>query len=201
MSAAIYLVRHGEVANPDHIVYADLPGFGLSDRGKQQAAAAARRLVPVATVITSPLPRAVETAAIIAEVAGTEVAEENDLTEWWLLRRWRGLRWEDLEFDYPGELAAYLDHPTDLPFSPESLTDLAERVTKAVRRWRNEMTGPLAFVSHQDPIQVARLSLTGRPLSVFQQNKPAHAEVVELTAPARSDDGAWAEVSSWAPHQ
>lgn len=201
MSAAIYLVRHGEVANPDHIVYADLPGFGLSTRGKHQAAAAARLLGPVETVITSPLPRAVETAAIIAAAAGTEVAEDTDLAEWRLLRRWRGLRWEDLEFEYPGELAAYLEHPTDLPFSPESLADLVERTAAAVEWWSRNAVGPVVFVSHQDPIQAARLSLTGRPLSGFQQNKPRHAEVIELAVPAPRDDGAWVEQSSWAPQQ
>ena len=59
----------------------------------------------------------------------------------------------------------------------------------------------MVFVSHQDPIQAARLVLTERPLSVFQQNKPRHAEVLELAAPTRGDDGTWVELSSWAPQQ
>ena len=40
----IHLIRHGEVHNPDHVVYADLDGFGLSELGRQQARAAAARL-------------------------------------------------------------------------------------------------------------------------------------------------------------
>ena len=42
----LHLVRHGEVENPDHVVYADLAGFGLSGRGVSQAEAAADYLAP-----------------------------------------------------------------------------------------------------------------------------------------------------------
>ncbi|MFQ5427057.1 MAG: histidine phosphatase family protein, partial [Gaiellales bacterium] len=44
MLHTIHLVRHGEVENPDHVVYADLPGFGLSATGSAQAEAAANHL-------------------------------------------------------------------------------------------------------------------------------------------------------------
>src|SRR5690606_4749017 len=42
MAARVHLVRHGEVHNPDHLVYASLPGFTLSERGEAQARAVAR---------------------------------------------------------------------------------------------------------------------------------------------------------------
>ena len=35
----LHLVRHGEVENPDRLVYADMPGFGLSERGWSERAA------------------------------------------------------------------------------------------------------------------------------------------------------------------
>ncbi len=41
MAARVHLVRHGEVHNPDHLVYASLPGFTLSSTGEAQARAVA----------------------------------------------------------------------------------------------------------------------------------------------------------------
>ena len=63
----VYLARHGEVDNPDRVVYADMPGFGLSDRGRAEAAAAAEHLARMGAeaIYASPLQRAQETAAII----------------------------------------------------------------------------------------------------------------------------------------
>jgi len=56
----VYLVRHGEQQNAEH----GLPDGPLSGRGQRQATAIAERLsgVPFASVHTSPLQRAVETA-------------------------------------------------------------------------------------------------------------------------------------------
>ena len=64
----IHLVRHGHVYNPRHLVYASLPGFGLSDEGKLQADTVATHLstLPIARIVSSPLDRAVETATPLA---------------------------------------------------------------------------------------------------------------------------------------
>ena len=41
----IHLVRHGEVFNPQGVLYGRLPGYGLSDLGRRMAQAAADDLV------------------------------------------------------------------------------------------------------------------------------------------------------------
>ncbi len=68
----IHFVRHGEVHNPDGVLYARLPGFRLSERGREQAqaAGAALRAVPLAALFSSPQQRAQETAALIAAARG-----------------------------------------------------------------------------------------------------------------------------------
>lgn len=68
----IYFVRHGEVHNPDSVLYARLPGFRLSERGREQAqaAGAALRAAPLAALFSSPQQRAQETAALIAAARG-----------------------------------------------------------------------------------------------------------------------------------
>lgn len=198
MSAGIFLVRHGEVHNPDHVVYADLAGFPLSATGRRQALEVADHLPDHATVVTSPLDRAVETAQIIASGTGSDVIIDDALTEWALGSRWAGHVWEQLDESFPGELTAYLEHPDDLPFSPEPLAELTRRVAVAVQRRSDISDGPLVFVSHQDPIQAARLSLTARPLAGLNRNKPMHAEAVELIP---RSTGPWIERGSWAPNQ
>jgi broad specificity phosphatase PhoE len=71
-STTIHLVRHGDVHNPDSVLYARLPGFRLSDRGREQARAAgeALRTAPLAALFSSPQQRAQETAALIAAARG-----------------------------------------------------------------------------------------------------------------------------------
>ena len=73
--ARLLLVRHGEVLNPDHVVYADLPGFGLSNRGRAQAEETAEHLATsgAAVVVSSPLLRAVQTAGPIADRLGVPI--------------------------------------------------------------------------------------------------------------------------------
>nr|BFF23401.1 hypothetical protein GCM10025732_13660 [Glycomyces mayteni] len=40
----VHLLRHGEVHNPEGILYGRLPGYGLSELGREMAVAAAERL-------------------------------------------------------------------------------------------------------------------------------------------------------------
>lgn len=62
-------MRHGHVHNPTNILYGRLPGFRLSDLGVQQARAAGDWLadMPVKAIYSSPMERAQQTAAIVAQ--------------------------------------------------------------------------------------------------------------------------------------
>ena len=194
-----YLIRHGEVENPDHVVYADLPGFSLSVKGRQQATATGNRLstTPPTLIVASPLERAVETAHLIAEATGASVETDERLTEWLLSQRWAGTGWEALAHVFPGELETYLQRPTDLPFSPESLHDLARRVASCVEDWAAATDGPIAFVSHQDPIHSGYRVLTRQGFDDYHTNKPAHCGVMSL----QRDHSGWASAGYWAPDQ
>lgn len=195
----IRLIRHGEVENPDHIVYADLPGFALSAKGRSQARATGRHLVDkgIVRVISSPLERAVETAKLIATPIDAPVTTDHRLTEWKLASRWAGVGWDRLDKEFPGEFEAYLDNPSDLLFCPEPLWELADRVAAAVTDWAETEAGDLAFVSHQDPLHSARLLLTGHTPSVFHAEKPVHASVTTL----RRSGTTWERAGYWAPDQ
>ncbi len=197
MSHAAILVRHGEVENPDNIVYADLPGFGLSERGFRQATSVAERLksMQIAAVYASPLRRAKETAAAIADVHGLGVLVDPRLTEWRLADRWKGLAWDQLDVHFPGDLDAYLSHPWDLDFNPEPLADLASRMAGAITSVANRHPREaVVVVSHQDPIQAARLALTGRSLRDLADAKPRHAEAFFISV-----GDPWRQEWRWAP--
>ncbi len=194
----IHLVRHGEVYNPDHVVYAAIPGFRLSKLGRAQAVAAGERLADrhVIAVVSSPLERARQTAEAIAYRHDVAVRVDERLTEWLLTRRWAGSSWESLDERFPGEVDRYWDSPTDLPFSPESIDEVADRMVAAVLSHASA-NGDTVFVSHQDPVQAARLALTRRPLTELHTGKPSHASIITL----ERDDAGWAETAHWEPHQ
>ena len=196
----IHLIRHGEVENPDNLVYADLQGFTLSAAGRRQAAAVADRLrcLPLGAVVASPLDRAVATATPIAAGGGCLVEVDERLTEWHLSKRWAGTRWKALPEVFPGELEAYMDHPFDLTFSPEPLAAVAARVSAAVQEWSTDYYyADVAFVSHQDPIHAARRFLTNAGINDYHIDKPEHGSVSTLE---RSGNG-WSLTDYWAPPQ
>lgn len=188
LATMLIFVRHGEVENPRHVVYADLAGFELSDLGRRQASDAADRLasLPVTSVWSSPLVRALRTAEPIAARHGLPVRVDEALSEWRLLSRWRGVVWEELDRTHPGEVDAYLADPTDLPFSDEPLDDLARRVATAAaghhaRDAATATAGMTVVVSHQDSIHAGVRMLTGEGFGDFHRDKPEHAEPLHLT--------------------
>lgn len=69
METTLYLMRHGEVHNPEQIMYGQLPNFYLSETGKQQAHSAGSWLQDknIDTIYCSPMERAQQTAGIVAE--------------------------------------------------------------------------------------------------------------------------------------
>jgi Fructose-2,6-bisphosphatase len=69
-------VRHGEVFNPSRVLYGRLPGFALSEDGREMAAAAASHIkrldCPVSALYASPLQRTRESAEPFTELFGLE---------------------------------------------------------------------------------------------------------------------------------
>ena len=79
----VHVMRHGEVYNPDKVLYGRLPDYHLSDKGRAQAQAVADWLASrdITYVVASPLERAQETAAPIAERHGLPIDIDDDLIE------------------------------------------------------------------------------------------------------------------------
>jgi probable phosphoglycerate mutase len=80
----IYFVRHGDaLPDQDEIVMGDYDAQALSDLGRRQATALARRmaLYKLTAIYSSPTGRAVQTARPTAEALGLEIRLDNDLRE------------------------------------------------------------------------------------------------------------------------
>ena len=79
----VHVMRHGEVHNPDKILYGRLPDYHLSEKGRGQAQRVADWLADrdIVYVVASPLERAQETATPIAERHGLPIDTDDDLIE------------------------------------------------------------------------------------------------------------------------
>lgn len=159
----VHLLRHGEVANPDGILYGRLPDFHLSDLGHKMAERAAGWFAArdVAHLVSSPLERAQETAAPTAAVLALDVHVDERVIE-------AGNQFEGKTFGV-GDGALW--HPTVWwrlrnPFLPswgEPYAQIAARMLAAARDAREAARGREAvIVSHQLPVWIARCAAEGR---------------------------------------
>jgi len=161
----VHLVRHGEVANPDGVLYGRLPGYRLSEAGQVMAKAAAGFMAgrDVTVLRSSPLERARETAEPIAAQLGLAVEFDERLIESW--NHFEGLRVSvgDGALFSPRHWI-YLRNPF-LPSWGEPYRDVASRVLAAAADAARAARGHEAVcVSHQLPIWVSRRSAEGRRL-------------------------------------
>lgn len=159
----IHLLRHGEVYNPEGILYGRLPNFHLSDLGREMAQRAAEALSgrDVTIVTASPLDRAQETAAPIGAEFGLPVGTDADLIEADNVFEGKRVGGSDSVLKEP-RYWRYLWNPIT-PSWGEPYTAIAARMREAVRRARDEARGHEAvLVSHQLPIWVTRLDAEDR---------------------------------------
>jgi broad specificity phosphatase PhoE len=79
----VHVIRHGEVYNPDKVLYGRLPGFRLSEFGVAQAekTAAALEGRNITYLVSSPLERAIQTASPLAEALGLPIERDERLIE------------------------------------------------------------------------------------------------------------------------
>ncbi|HEY2081036.1 MAG TPA: histidine phosphatase family protein [Streptosporangiaceae bacterium] len=164
-TAIVHLVRHGEVDNPEGVLYGRLPGFGLSEAGRLMAKAAADYLAgrDVTVLRSSPLQRALETAEPIAAEFGLPVEVDERLIEPW--NHFEGMRFGvgDGALRQPRHWI-YLRNPFR-PSWGEPYREVAARVLAAVKDAALEADGHEAVcVSHQLPIWVTRRLVEGRPM-------------------------------------
>ncbi|GAA1802365.1 histidine phosphatase family protein [Planosporangium flavigriseum] len=153
----VHVLRHGEVYNPDKILYGRLPGFRLSELGVQMAKAAAESLVgrDIAHVVASPLERAQQTAEPFAAQFTLPIEVDERLIESANLFEGKRVAVGDGALRQPRYWYLMRD-----PFTPswgEPYVQIAQRMYAAVLAAREAAEGHEAVcVSHQLPIWTLR---------------------------------------------
>ena len=163
MSTIVHLLRHGEVHNPQGILYGRSTGFHLSERGHAMADRIADRIGDrdITHVISSPLERAQETGTPLAAALGLSVEIDERIVE-------SSNIFEGKKFDIRDSILRQPQIWTRLwnPFRPswgEPYKDIVARMWPAVMDARKAAEGHEAvLVSHQLPIWITRLKAEGR---------------------------------------
>jgi broad specificity phosphatase PhoE len=172
----VHLVRHGEVYNPDHVLYGRLPEFHLSPLGRRMAQTAADELAarerPIAALIASPLVRAQESAAPHAAAFALDTRTEPRIIE--------------PTNHFEGKvMAKAVKNPVNWPWliNPlrpswgEAYTSIVARMTAAMTDafalppLAEDEPGDVIMVSHQLPIWVTHLALAGERLVHDPRNR------------------------------
>jgi broad specificity phosphatase PhoE len=161
----VHLLRHGEVENPAKILYGRLPGYVLSARGHAMAERARDYFADrgLARIVSSPMERAQQTAAPLAEALGLDVAIDGRLIEAANVFEGKPFGIGDGALRAPSAWRHLYN-----PFRPswgEPYVQVAQRMHAAMAAARDAAPGrECLLVSHQMPIWIARLSAENRRL-------------------------------------
>jgi probable phosphoglycerate mutase len=176
--ATFYLIRHGKIAAPQGVLYGRMPGVHLSDEGRAQAYAMAERFrgIAIDALYSSPLERARETAAPLAEVFALPVQISEGFSEV-QYGDWSGRSFTDLKND-PQWLVYKTSRTTAQIPGGENILQLQNRFVQSMEDIRRSLpNGRIAIVSHQDPIKAAVAYYAGLHLDLFFKFEIGHASV------------------------
>ncbi len=165
MKTIVHMLRHGEVYNPEKILYGRMPGYKLSELGVRMAKAAAQSLADhdVTHLVSSPLERAQQTAEPLAAQLKLPVEIDERLIE--SSNLFEGKRVAAGEGALRNPRYWYLLRNPFRPSWGEAYAEVAQRMHAALLAAREAAEGHEAVcVSHQLPIWTLRRYLEHKRL-------------------------------------
>ncbi|MEU4740375.1 bifunctional RNase H/acid phosphatase [Actinosynnema sp. NPDC023658] len=185
----LYLLRHGQTELSVARRYSGRGNPPLTDVGREQAEAAARRLAKVeglTAVVSSPLGRARETAGAVAEATGAELSWDDDLIET-DFGAWEGLTFSEAAERDPDVHRRWLGDPSVPPPGGESFDQVHHRVRRARNGIVSRFGGAnVVVVSHVTPIKsLLRMALDVGPSLLFR----LHLDLASLSVVEFYPDG------------
>ncbi len=178
------LIRHGETDAVGREIMGWRPGWHLNANGREQAQRLAERLArrPIQAFYTSPLERAVETAAILAAPHALEAQPEPDFAEV-RFGAWEGCKFGELE--RMEEWRQYNRFRACVrPPGGEMLVEVQTRMVRRLQSLaREHREGTVAVVSHGDALRSALALYLGISLDMILRFEisPASLSVLEVT--------------------
>jgi probable phosphoglycerate mutase len=183
----VVLLRHGESTwNERKLIQGQLDDARLSPEGKSQAAAVAEtlRAYSFQWIVTSDLTRARETAAIVDDALGLEVAIAPALRER-SYGVYEGRPMSELPTSASGILEGRVVDASARPEGGESLDDLYERCAKFVDSLRAAGNERLLLVTHGGTIRALRAYCEGKVMQDLEWDKVSNCSVWPLDMGAR----------------
>ena len=195
----LHLVRHGEVFNPDRVLYGRLPAYRLSELGQQMAALAADDLAGrdrvISRLIASPLQRTQESAAPIAAALGLPITLDERVIEPRNAFEGKRMRGADSALKNPRNWRYLIN-----PFRPswgEPYRSIASRMRAAmtdamVHADTDGIEGDIVVVSHQLPIWMVHRDVSNQRLFHDPRSRRcalSSITTLELIDPARPQLG------------
>ena len=165
MTSTVHFLRHGEVFNPEKILYGRQPGWYLSERGQEMAKTVAEwsKQFEVGAVLASPLQRAFDTAKPLAAAHDLSIITNDNLIEAANIFEGKKFEMGSGVLSHPKSWR-YLTKPW-VPSWGEPYADQVSRMLAALFAARDAAGGKDAFaVSHQLPIWILRRGVEGRPM-------------------------------------
>lgn len=188
----LYIVRHGDVENPNDIIYGDMP-LPLSKKGQGQIRKVARKLLgkDITALYSSPIKRTIESAEILSEALGVRpVQTSKRLYESEFGIMWQGTRHKDMDKRFPKSWSHYRKEPGSLKFKGVSMKDIAKRMKNAYTYFAKKHAGEnIILVSHGDPIKLGLLELEQRDLNELRDIPCRYACLIEV----KFEDGEFIE--------
>ena len=191
-------MRHGEVHNPDRILYGRLEGYHLSELGHRMAAIAAESLdgAPITALYASPLLRAQESAQPWSERFGLPIVTEGRIIE--PTNKFEGSRGVNARMMLNPKYWGWIYNPS-LPSWGEPFAEIATRVVAAMDdAWEASDGGEVVMVSHQSPIWMATRRING--LRLPHDPRKRRCSLSSITS-FEKVDGVWREVAYQDPAQ
>ncbi len=178
------LIRHGLTDAVDHVLTGTRSGVHLNAVGRAQVARLAERLryVPLVAVASSPLERALETAAPIAATHQIEIETIDALTEF-EVGDWAGRTFASLDETKEWKRFNAVRSQTRPP-GGELMLDVQRRgVSALLDLHARYASGTVAVVSHGDVIRAALLYVLGMPIDFVHRLEvaPASVSILELS--------------------
>ncbi|MEV8439883.1 bifunctional RNase H/acid phosphatase [Actinosynnema sp. NPDC051121] len=185
----LYLLRHGQTELSVARRYSGRGNPPLTDVGRGQAEAAARRLAKVeglTAVVSSPLGRARETARAVAASTGAELSWDDDLIET-DFGAWEGLTFAEAAERDPDVHRRWLGDPSVPAPGGESFDQVHHRVRRARNAIVSRFGGAnVVVVSHVTPIKcLLRMALDVGPSLLFR----LHLDLASLSVVEFYPDG------------
>lgn len=178
--AIIVLLRHGENEwVKKHRLAGWIPGVHLNEKGKQQAAAAAKRLrgLPVQALYSSPVIRCVETAEYVAQALDLEIKQLDDLGE---VRygSWEGKKIQNLAQKPLWHAVQYYPSRMRFPGGGEALREVQHRMVQTLEQLAHlHQDETIVVVSHADAIKLVLAYYLGVHMDLFQRIAVSPASV------------------------